>query len=346
MHQSIPYKKLVRLGLITGPLFGLLGATPALLTGSLELKRIPFIFFIITAIAYVFWAINISLSRVGDVFPLLRKSWLRCLLSLLLAALVIVLVIVVIFPEMPAVEFPKALKGPIMPRRAILFPLIPAESINIIIMVLVELVLVQEEKWHVQKENSQLKVANLEAKHNHLKQQLHPHFLFNSLGTLRSLIKRSPEKAEEYLEKLTGILRSSVYSNVQTLVSLNEELELSINYLSMLQVRFGTALNYSIDIPSVMKLNGSVPVYSIQLLIENAIKHNILTASKPLSIFISGNEYDKWVNVTNNFQEKRVSDRTSGMGLANLSERYKLLGMEDIIITNTKNEFTVGIKVL
>ena len=187
-------------------------------------------------------------------------------------------------------------------------------------------------------------MANLEAKHSQLKQQLQPHFLFNSLNVLKSLIKRFPEQAEDYLEKLSEFLRFSINANMQTLIPLKEELELVTNYLHMQQVRFGNALNFNINIPS--SLQGKVPVYSLQLLAENAIKHNVLTNANPLNIFINGNKEKKIISLSNNLQPKSTIDETNGVGLTNLSERYKLLGNYDISIIKTDNEFTVAIKVL
>ena len=189
-------------------------------------------------------------------------------------------------------------------------------------------------------------MANLEAKHSQLKQQLQPHFLFNSLNVLKSLIKRFPEQAEDYLEKLSEFLRFSINANMQTLIPLKEELELVTNYLHMQQVRFGNALIFNIDIPSSFQQGGKVPVYSLQLLAENAIKHNVLTTASPLYIFITAKEENKTITVSNNLQPKPVMEETNGVGLANLSERYKLLGNYDIVITRTDNEFTVAIKVL
>jgi two-component system, LytTR family, sensor kinase len=111
-------------------------------------------------------------------------------------------------------------------------------------------------------------------------------------------------------------------------------------------VRFGNALNYYMDVPADMRSGCKLPVYSIQLLVENAIKHNILTNEKPLQIYITGNGEENTIRVANNLQPKQHVEETNGMGLANLSERYKLLGCDDIFIANEKNEFSVTIKVL
>jgi two-component system, LytTR family, sensor kinase len=339
----IPYKKIIRLALTTAPLFGLFGATPPFVMGNMEVSRIPAGFILVTAVTLIFWFINISLLKGAQNFATLKNNWVRYIVSISAAAIIIFIIVTIILSHDMHLEFPVAM---IPKRRFIFLPLIQAESINIIIIVLIELVLLQDEKLLIQDENNLLRVANLEAKHNHLKQQLHPHFLFNSLSTLRSLIKRSPQQAEEYLERLSEILRFSINTNMQTLVPLKEEMELSTNYLLMQQVRFGRALNYYIDIPKSMLSGSRLPVYSIQLLVENAVKHNILTTAKPLYISIKGYDLSNTITVTNNLQPKLITEESNGMGLANLSERYKLLGREDIVIIKTKSEFTVTIKVL
>jgi len=390
MQQTIPYKKIIRLALITTLLFGLFGATPALEFGRRDAGQIRTIrheegntiyvglesgrrdfssisrgFLIVSSVTLLFWIINTGLLWAGQEFLSSKYNWLRYVVSVLLAAIIVILIFdlflspfnnVVIFENgnrmindihLPPLDLQKNM--PPLPRgsgRPFLFPLIQAQSINLIIIVLIEMVLLRDTKMQIENENNLLRMANLEAKHSQLKQQLQPHFLFNSLNILKSLIKRFPEQAEDYLEKLSGFLRFSINANMQTLIPLKEELELVTNYLHMQQVRFGNALNFNIDIPSSFQQGGKVPVYSLQLLAENAIKHNVLTTATPLYIFINGEEEKKTITVSNNLQPKSTMDESNGVGLANLSERYKLLGNYDIAITKTDDEFTVAIKVL
>jgi LytS/YehU family sensor histidine kinase len=200
-------------------------------------------------------------------------------------------------------------------------------------------------KQKIEAENTQLRMFNLEAKHSQLKQQLHPHFLFNSLSNLRSLIKRSPAQAEDYLEKLSRLLRLSIQSNLQTMVSVQEEIELTENYLDLQRLRFGEALQFFIEMPLDMKKFGKVPVYSIQLLVENAIKHNRITAGQPLKIHVTGDLIQRTITVENNFQPKPHLEEGSGVGLNNLKERYRLLNNDDIRVVRSPDKFIVTIKV-
>jgi len=219
-------------------------------------------------------------------------------------------------------------------------------SVNIIIIVLIDLTILKQTKLKVDSENEQLKLANLEARNNQLRQQLHPHFLFNSLSTLRSLIHRSPDKAEEYLEKLSELLRFSMNNSNQSLVTIKEEAELCTNYLTMQQTRFGEALRFTIDIDEAIQQNGKVPVFALQQLAENAIKHNVLTKEQPLFIKITTDEKKEWIIIANNLQPKQTIEYSTGLGLKNLSERYKLYGSGDIVIIKDNSNFSVAIKII
>lgn len=349
MYKEIQYLKVVRVALITAPLFGLFGATPVFVFAKIELSRIMMGFLVITSTALFLWSVNIALLWLSNRFDFKGKDWLRYIVSATICVLVMYAVsrqALLTSGEKIPLELPKNLPLGVTPSRTFLLAFLQSQSINIIIIVLMELLLLRERKQQVETENTQLRMANLEAKHSQLKQQLHPHFLFNSLNALRSLIKRSPEQAEEYLVKLSELLRFSINSNSQTLVGLAEELELSTNYLHMQQVRFGRALKFTIDIPYSMQVKGKMPVYSIQLLVENAIKHNVLTITQPLHVGIKGDTQTQTVTVTNNLRPKLNMEESSGLGLSNLAERYRLLNNEQVAISRVNGEFTVTIKVL
>ena len=353
MNKEIPYWKAARMASITATLFGLLGAAPILDFNKIDLSSITRSFFIIFSITLITWAVNIGLLWLSNRLKLKRKDWLRYIASTAACILVFLLVTQLIPIKRPVMSaefiknFPKGfpIGGSFRPMR-LLMPLIQTISINLVIIVLLEILVLKDKKRIIEEENSRLRMFNLEAKHSQLKQQLHPHFLFNSLSTLGSLIKRSPQQAEEYLEKLSELLRFSINSDSQTVIELGEELELTENYLNMQQVRFGNALNFTIDIPHEMKFTGKVPIYSVQLLVENAIKHNILTTSQPLTIVIKSGKENKTVSIENNLQLKLHIEDGSGVGLSNLAERYRLLNNEEINIERTKDKFIVTIKVL
>jgi len=357
MRKEIPYKKIFRLAIFTTPLFGLFGATPIFMFPKMNMEIMLKSFLLVSLIILLFWMLNLYLYVISRHYHFKGKDWVRYGLGIIVAGFIVYFFSDKLF-QLRTLEIPpdafkifsQNLKRPFLPEQSMsmrfIMPILQYESINIIIIVLLELLLLRENKQKVDFENTQLRMVNLEAKHNLLKQQLHPHFLFNSLSTLNSLIKRSPIDAEQYLLKLSELLRFSTSTNAQALITINEELELCKNYLNMQQVRFGKALLFKIDIPPEMTQAGKIPVYSIQLLVENAIKHNSLTVETPLFIKITGDQYLKSIKVSNNLQEKLNLVEEQGIGLANLKERYNLLCDDGITINKSGYEFTVIIKVI
>jgi len=226
-----------------------------------------------------------------------------------------------------------------------LSPLFYAIVFNTISLISIELIISRQEKSHIMLENVELKMMSLQAQHEKLKNQLHPHFLFNSLNALKSLIRKDPVLAESYLIKLSEFLRFSISHNEQNIVPLQEELKFSLYYLEMQKIRFRDSLSYQIDMSLNTMKDVVVPVFSLQLLIENAIKHNALTNEKPLCIQIHYVAPDRLL-VENNLSVKLNIEPGSGFGLKNLSDRYKLLGNEDIEIKSNSNNFQVYIKLL
>jgi hypothetical protein len=216
-------------------------------------------------------------------------------------------------------------------------------SINSVVLIIQDLVLLIEKKTKIENENIELKIKNIEAANQKLKQQLKPHFLFNSLNVLKTLIRKQPDNAETYLKRLSDFLRASVsYENVNT-VRFEEELKLSLDYIEMQKIRFGDAIHFEVNIPDKVKF-GFLPVFSIQMLLENAIKHNAFTTEAPLYIKLF---YENgWLTVSNMVQHKATNESSTGLGLINLAERYKIISGDDIMIRADDSVFSVSIKIL
>jgi sensor histidine kinase YesM len=189
-----------------------------------------------------------------------------------------------------------------------------------------------ERKNEILLENEHLKNENLQVQLTSLKNQLNPHFLFNSLNTLSWLINEDKEKSQHYLQKLSQVLRYSLSMQEQSLVPLKEELTLVDSYIFLLQIRFGDNLKITKNIDNT---DFSIPPLSLQLLIENAIKHNIISTKSPLNIWIESNKNEKTLIVKNTLNRKMNSEGT-GIGLVNLNERFKILANHEIEIE--KNE--------
>lgn len=158
--------------------------------------------------------------------------------------------------------------------------------------------------------------------YEYLKSQVNPHFLFNSLNTLTSLIEDSPDKAISYTARLSDLYRNMLAHRHRNLVTLAEELEILGNYIHIQKSRFGDALQIKQDIPQSILSEKKVVYLALQLLVENAIKHNIVSQSQPLIITIAVMQQE--LVVSNPIQPKMSKEKSNGMGLANISKRYAL----------------------
>ncbi|PVD51914.1 hypothetical protein DC498_12780 [Terrimonas sp.] len=177
-----------------------------------------------------------------------------------------------------------------------------------------------------------------------LKQQLNPHFLFNSLTSLGSLIRSDQELAEEFLDGLSRIYRYILNNRNKELVSLLNEIRFSETYIKLQKTRFGDALQVNIKVEEAFHYNKIAPV-TLQNLLENAIKHNIVTGEEPLVIDIYVNETNQLV-VKNNLNKKTFVETSNGQGLANLSSLYNYLSEKEIVVKETAEHFWVSIPLL
>lgn len=191
----------------------------------------------------------------------------------------------------------------------------------------------------VMMEMQQLKIENIANQFEALKNQLNPHMLFNSLNTLYSLIRESPEKAQEYLNELSKVMRYTLQKDSDShSISVKEEMEFVYSYIYLLKMRYEDNLTFKFEIAE-SEMSKKLPKMSIQLLIENAVKHNEISNRHPLSIEVRTNNDS--IEVSNRLQLRRGTVSSTGIGLSNLSNRYKLLYKKDIEIIETDDTFTV-----
>jgi LytS/YehU family sensor histidine kinase len=183
----------------------------------------------------------------------------------------------------------------------------------------------------------------LESELANLRNQVNPHFLFNSFNTLMNIIETKPSQASDYLQRLSDFYRKILEADQSPVVNLNEELENLKAYMYLQKKRFGDAIQLQIDVPAVY-LESPIPSLTLQLLAENAIKHNIITRAKPLKLDIRADGDAIWV--TNQIAVKNAKDPGMGIGLANIAKRYKGLFGKEVIITNTKGIFTVKLPLI
>ena len=191
----------------------------------------------------------------------------------------------------------------------------------------------------VMMEMQQLKIENIANQFEALKNQLNPHMLFNSLNTLYSLIRESPEKAQEYLNELSKVMRYTLQKDSDShSISVKEKMEFVYSYIYLLKMRYEDNLTFKFEIAE-SEMNKKLPKMSIQLLIENAVKHNEISNRHPLSIEVRTKNDS--IKVSNRLQLRRGTVSSTGIGLSNLSNRYKLLYKKDIEIIETDDTFTV-----
>ena len=183
----------------------------------------------------------------------------------------------------------------------------------------------------------QLRVENLKYKYQNLKSQVNPHFLFNSLNTLSEIVYEDAKKADNYIQKLSKIYRYILDNEETDLISLNKELEFVQHYVELQKVRDNDKIQLDIDLHDTAKLK-IIPV-SLQILIENALKHNSKSEKSPLRIQIK--RMDNYLVVSNNVQRKNILGNALKTGLKNLQERVKLIHKRELIIKEENNKFVV-----
>lgn len=216
--------------------------------------------------------------------------------------------------------------------------------VNTMVIILHDSVLLYEHKLRSELELSSLRAANAEANNLLLKQQIHPHFLFNAMNTLKALYHSDTQAADTYLVHMANFLRASIFHHSTNISVLEDELRLLTDYLAMQQIRFGKALDCTITLTDETLKNYSLPSFSLQPLLENAIKHNNFTREDPLKVKII--RKDDWLVFSNNIQKKKVTGASTNYGLANLAERYRLWSGDEILIQEDADSFSVSIKLL
>lgn len=200
-------------------------------------------------------------------------------------------------------------------------------------------------KNHKEKQVKEQKIiaGTASARFDALKNQLDPHFLFNSLNVLTSLIEEAPDQAQKFTTSLSKVYRYVLEQKNKDLVTVDEELNFAHTYVRLLKMRFEDSIVF--DIPEKSRIpDARIVPLSLQLLLENAVKHNMVTPAKPLHIKVFEDK-GKLV-VSNNLQEKQVVKKSSGVGLRNIQQRYGILTEREVGINRTASDFSVSLPIL
>ena len=195
-----------------------------------------------------------------------------------------------------------------------------------------------------QLEAEELKRINTQAQLQAIKNQINPHFLFNNLNVLSSMVMQENPDANKFIEEFSKVYRHVLSNQQKELVSLGEELEFVKPYLFLLEKRFPESIFVDISIPAEFREYLIIPI-SIQMLIENAIKHNIASRSRPLKIDVSVEGHDRLM-VSNNLQKKPVGEPSTNIGLMNISKRYEIVTGKQIEIRQDDESFSVLIPLI
>lgn len=187
-------------------------------------------------------------------------------------------------------------------------------------------------------EGEMLKREGLRAELNALRTQVNPHFLFNNLNTLCAIIPEDSEKAVQFVEQLSKVYRYILEVKEDKCIPLAEELKILEAYAFLLKTRFGNNFNLSIDAPESMRKKEVVP-FALQLLVENALKHNIVSKEQPLHISVKA--INDELIIENNLQKKQQVENSTGIGLKNIRNRYGLITKRAISVAETPHFFTV-----
>jgi len=180
--------------------------------------------------------------------------------------------------------------------------------------------------------------------YEHLKSQVNPHFLFNSLNTLASLMEYDKDAAVDYTTQLSDLYRHMLAYKDRDLIPLADELEILSHYLYIQKARFGSAIKLDMNIPESIKRDKQVIPMALQIVVENAIKHNIVSISKPLTIYIAANS--DTIEIRNPLQPKISKEKSAGLGLTNIQKRYTLITNKQVSFGVRKDEFVVILPLL
>jgi LytS/YehU family sensor histidine kinase len=216
-----------------------------------------------------------------------------------------------------------------------------AAAINLLIVTIAEAVLFYRRHQREQIRVEELERENLAMRFETLKKQLDPHFLFNSLNVLSSLVRKDRDKAQDFIDEFSHIYRYTLEVIDKPVVPLREELDFARSYLFLQKIRFDDAIRIEFDVDEA-DLDALLPPLAIQTLLENAFKHNVATPEHPLRLRIFTT--DNRLYVVNSLQPKPVPAEGKRMGFENLKNRYRLVSgaLPEVILT--RNEYQVKLE--
>lgn len=215
--------------------------------------------------------------------------------------------------------------------------------INLIIYLFIYLLFQESRNQSMSVELEKARAGRLEAQFELLKQQVNPHFLFNSLSTLKSMVEMGDSNAPEFIVRLSDFYRWSLETRNRNLIRVSEELEVLEAYMFLLKARFEEGIDLTVQLEPAQG-SSLMPAFTLQLLMENCIKHNVISPDSVLRIRIYPE--GEWIVVANNLQVRRGVGPSTGTGLKNISDRYRRLQQRDIVLLQEAGQFIVKLPVI
>lgn len=273
--------------------------------------------------------------RLGRITVDLSAFWQRIVLSILLYVLLRGLLI----------RFHLSVADPFAPEKVFRFVF----SLYMLMEVILSFLIAQIYRmifynYRVSLANAALLKTNAETRYEVLKNQVNPHFLFNSFSTINALIQSDQAAAVAFVNNMSDVFRYVLKSSNLEKVRLGEEAAFIEAYTAMLLGRYGSKVSFRINIPPAL-MRKMIPPMALQILVENAVKHNIAAEQRPLTVDISVTG-DNRLTVSNNLQKKKVPEPSTGLGLHNLNQRFQYLSNQEIDIRQTDTHFSVTIPLL
>ena len=289
---------------------------------------------ITAAFAVLIWYFNLFiLSRKSDNPRKQTFSYTRLLISLCFGLLVMLGLAWIQQLILAHINF-----GPVM-----LMVEVRGILINLVFFMFLQLMQQNYENQHVSMELEQIRNDNLGAQYELLKQQVNPHFLFNSLNTLKAMVEMGDKEATDFIIKLSNFYRFTLESRKLDLIHLQEELEILDAYIFLQRARFEDGFTYTNDIDPVL-FRTLIPPFTLQLLVENCLKHNIVSIQRPLHIRLYSE--GECIVVENQIQQKAGDNGSLGVGLKNIDLRYSHLLERHIEIVDDRKRFQVKLPLI
>ena len=315
-----------------------------MLLGRIYLQRLD-IFLLAMLLTTLVWTPAFFLHALPAVylrqrFPHIRQTWMRLCFALVIHMVMSAVAIIFLFYFYDWIDFP----GYQFDLNRLRWALVIGVVGNLVANIVHESVYTFEKWSQTISETEKLKKANLQSQLDSLKQQVNPHFLFNSLNTLSSLIDEDTEKAELFIEELSSVYRYLLQTNENALTSLRDELAFIESYFHLLKTRYGNGIELDVRIADDYR-EARLPPLTLQMLVENAVKHNIILSEQPLQIRIETTPGGR-LSVSNNVQRKNVRVASNGVGLSNIATKYQLLGHSGLEIDNSESCFRVTLPLL